>query len=70
MVMLERWSVLRRENDHVREVLSLMEGEWSCYGVGQFKKKEGEWSCYRGCHFSGGRKVIRGSEVVSLMEGG
>ena len=32
MVMLERWSVLRRENDHVREVLTLMEGEWSCYG--------------------------------------
>ena len=30
MVMLERWSVLRRENDHVREVLTLMEGEWSC----------------------------------------
>ena len=37
MVMLEMWSVLRRENDHVREVLTLMEGEWSCYGVGQFK---------------------------------
>ena len=37
MVMLERWSVLRRENDQVREVLTLMEGEWSCYGVGQFK---------------------------------
>ena len=28
-----------------------------------------EWSRYRGCHFNGGRKVIRGSEVVSLMEG-
>ena len=28
--------------------------------------KEGKWSCYRGCHFNGGRKVIRGSEVVSL----
>ena len=25
MVMLERWSVLRRENDHLREVLTLME---------------------------------------------
>ena len=24
------------ENDHVREVVSLMEGEWSCYGGGQF----------------------------------
>ena len=32
--------------------------------------KEGEWSCYRGCHFNRGRKVIKGSEVVSLMEGG
>ena len=31
---------------------------------------EGEWSCYRGGHFNGGRKVIRGSVVVSLMEGG
>ena len=39
MVILERWSVLRRENDHVlREVLTLMEGEWSCYEVGQFKE--------------------------------
>ena len=68
MVMLEKWSVLRIENDHVREVLTLMEGEWSCYGGGQFKG--GRRSCYGGCHFNGGRKVIRGSEVVSLMEGG
>ena len=42
MVMLQRWSVLERENghitlvvslrenDHVTEVDSLMEGEWSC----------------------------------------
>ena len=37
MVMLQRWSVLRRENDHVREVLTLMEGEWSCYRGGQVK---------------------------------
>ena len=37
MVMLQRLSVLRRENDHVREVQTLMEGEWSCYRVGQFK---------------------------------
>ena len=29
MVRLERWY-------HVREVASLMEGEWSCYGGGQF----------------------------------
>ena len=26
MVMLERWSVLKREKDHVREELTLMEG--------------------------------------------
>ena len=57
MVMLQRWSVLRRENDHVREVLTLMEGEWSCYRVCQLK--EGEWSCYGGCHFNRGRKVMR-----------
>ena len=67
-LMSERWSVLRRENDHVREVLTLMEGEWSCYGSGHFKG--GKWSCYGGCHFNGERKVIRGSEVVSLMKGG
>ena len=39
MVMLQRWS--------------LMEGEWSCYRVGQF---------------NGGRMVMF-KEVVSLMEG-
>ena len=53
MVMLERWSVLWRESGR--------------YGGHQFKGRR--WSCYRGCHFNGGRKVIRGSEVVSLMEG-
>ena len=26
----------RRENGHVTEIASLMEGEWSCYGGGQF----------------------------------
>ena len=46
MVMLQRWSVLRRVNDHVREVHTLMEGELQCYG---------------GCHINRGRKVIRGS---------
>ena len=25
------------EHGHVTEVVSLMEGEWSCYGGGQFK---------------------------------
>ena len=26
------------ENDHAREVVSLMEGEWLCYGGGQFNR--------------------------------
>ena len=26
----------RRENDHFTEIASLMEGEWSCHGDGQF----------------------------------
>ena len=30
MIMLERWSVLGRKNGHFTEVLTLMEGEWSC----------------------------------------
>ena len=30
MVMLQRWSVKWRENSHLTEVASLMEGEWSC----------------------------------------
>ena len=34
MVMLQRWSVQWRENGHVTEVVSLMEGEWSCYRGG------------------------------------
>ena len=29
MIMLERWSVLFRENGHFTEVLTLMEREWS-----------------------------------------
>ena len=42
-----------------------MEGEWSCYGGGQFKGgtevvtlMEGEWSCYRDGHFNGRRMVM------------
>ena len=42
MVMLRRWSVQWRENGP-REVVSLMEREWSCYG---------------GCQFKGGRMVM------------
>ena len=68
MVMLQRWSVLRRENDHVREVHTLMEGEWSCYGGGQFKG--GRMVILWRLSHQWREKVIRGSEVVSLMEGG
>ena len=43
-------------------MVALKEGEWSCYGGGQFKRgrkvvteaaclMEGEWSCYRGGQF-------------------
>ena len=31
MVMLQRWSVKWRENSYVREVVNLIQGEWSCY---------------------------------------
>ena len=79
MVMLLRWSVQWRENGHVtemnrnresmivREVVKLMEVEWSCYGGGQvegewslqrWSQMEEEWSCYRGDHFNEGRMVI------------
>ena len=43
MVMLQKLPVSWRENGHVTEVVSLMEGEWSCYG---------------GCHFNRGRIVM------------
>ena len=46
MVMLQ-WVVLRRENGHVTDLVSLMEREWSFYGSGQFNGRE--WLCYRGC---------------------
>ena len=36
MVMLQRWPFHRRENGHFTEVLTLMEGQWSCYRGGQF----------------------------------
>ena len=29
MVLLLRWPVEWRDNDHVRDVVSFMEGEWS-----------------------------------------
>ena len=53
-----RMIMLRRHNRGsmiVREVVKLMEGEWSCYQGGQV---EGEWSCYRGGHFNRGRMVM------------
>ena len=52
------------------EMASLMEGEWSCYGDGQFNGgsivhatwlvslMEGEWSCYRDGQFNAGRLVM------------
>ena len=41
-----------------------MEGEWSCYGGGQFK--EGESLCYGGGQFKGGRMVV--TEVAILIK--
>ena len=37
MVLLQRRPVQWRGIGYVREVASSMEGEWSCYGGGQFK---------------------------------
>ena len=51
MVMLRRWSVSWRENGHFTEVVTLMEGKWSCYRIGQCR--EGEWLCYRIGQFNG-----------------
>ena len=43
------------ENGHITEIVSLMEGEWSCYrGV----QVEGEWSCYRSGQFNGRSMVM------------
>ena len=47
----------------------VLEGEWSCYGGGQFKGGKmvilqrcsvvaREWSCYGGSQFNGGRIVM------------
>ena len=38
MVMLWRWLVSRRENGFITEAACLMEGDWSCYGGGQFNR--------------------------------
>ena len=64
MVMLRKWSVKWRENSHLTEVASLIEGEWSCY---RCSLMDGEWSFYGGGQFNGGRMVV--TEVISLMEG-
>ena len=37
MVTLQSWLVYWKENGHVTEEVNLMEGEWSCYGGGEFK---------------------------------
>ena len=65
------------ENGHVTEIVSLMEGEWSCYTGGQVER---EWACYRGGQFNGGSIVLprlsvlwrengHVTEVANLMEG-
>ena len=41
MVMLQRWSVYWKENGHVTEVVTLMEGE--CYRGAQFREGECTW---------------------------
>ena len=46
MVMLQRWPVELRENVHVTEVVSLMEGE----RLQRWSLMEGEWSCYSSGH--------------------
>ena len=63
-------------NGHVKEVASLMEGEWFCYKGGLFNgggmvMEVGslmgeEWSCYGGGQFKGGRRVD--IDVASLIE--
>ena len=58
-----------REWGHVTEEVSIMEGEWSCYGGGHLKGgrmvmlqrwslMEGEWSCYRSGQFNGRSMVM------------
>ena len=54
--MLHSWSVQWRENGHVTEVVTLMEGEWTCHG--DVSLMEGSWSCYRGGQFNVGRMVM------------
>ena len=54
MVMLRRWSVQWRENG-LREVVSLMEREWSCYGGGQFNRGS---MIVRGGQFNGVSMVM------------
>ena len=54
------WSYYRghfngSENGHVTEVASLKDGEWPCYGGGQFN---GENGCYRGSQFNGERMIM------------
>ena len=55
-----------RENGHVTEVVTLMEGEWSYYGGGQFKGRQNSHS-YGGGQFRE-RRMVHVMVVVSLME--
>ena len=52
------------ENGHVKEVASLMEGEWFCYKGGLFN---GGGNGYGGGQFNG-RKNGHVTEVASLKE--
>ena len=55
-----------RENGHVTEVDSLMEGEWSCYGGGQFKAGRMVMLQRRPVQWRENGHV---TEVASLMDG-
>ena len=51
----------------VTEVVTLMEGEWSCYGGGQFKGGSGHVIVFSLMERE--RSCYGGGQVVTLMEG-
>ena len=54
------------DNGHVTEVVTSMEGKWSRYRGGQFRKKE--WSCYRTDKFNGRMVMLQfnGWRIIML----
>ena len=52
MVMLQKWSLYWKENGHVTDVVSFMEGEWSFY---------------RGAHFNGHMYILLYSVVSGVL---